>query len=342
MDHEKKSMNGETLAPTESTWRPYALPAAVAMVALSIVAVSVFGGRSLAEEGPAPAPGAVTSVELTPAQSQAIRVETVGTYRFAVERHAPGSISFEADPALVQGESTLLTAAAAYDVASKELVREDSLGTANGLSQKQLEQAASDKQTAQAALAAARQALRVLGKTDAEMDAMVAAGHVESAPAGEASARWAVAYAAEDDAPLLKPGQPARIVVSAFPGRSFGGSVAQVYGALDPDTHRVTFRCRISDPDHALKPGMLADVYVEVQKPVESVVLPDDGVVREGDGTMTAWVTTDGRHFSQRVITVGLEQGGKTQILTGLKAGERAVVEGAIFLDNMLQAPVDD
>jgi membrane fusion protein, heavy metal efflux system len=52
------------------------------------------------------------------------------------------------------------------------------------------------------------------------------------------------------------------------------------------------------------------------------------GVVREGDGTMTAWVTTDRRRFIKRSVKVGLQQDGWTQILEGLQPGETVVTDG--------------
>jgi cobalt-zinc-cadmium efflux system membrane fusion protein len=65
-------------------------------------------------------------------------------------------------------------------------------------------------------------------------------------------------------------------------------------------------------------------------------------VVRESDGTMTAWVTTDRRHFVQRVLSTGLRTNDQVQILDGLQRGELAVTDGAVFLDNMLEAPPSD
>jgi cobalt-zinc-cadmium efflux system membrane fusion protein len=75
---------------------------------------------------------------------------------------------------------------------------------------------------------------------------------------------------------------------------------------------------------------------------VESTALPANGVVREADGTMTAWVTSDRHRFSQRVVKTGLRQEGRVQILDGLLRGELAVTDGGIFLSNMLQAPPTD
>ena len=87
---------------------------------------------------------------------------------------------------------------------------------------------------------------------------------------------------------------------------------------------------------------MLAGFVIRVQDPVESTAIPMTGVVRNGDGTMAAWVTTDRHRFLQRIIKVGLQKDGHYQVLDGLQRGELAVTEGAIFLSNMLEAPPTD
>jgi cobalt-zinc-cadmium efflux system membrane fusion protein len=59
-------------------------------------------------------------------------------------------------------------------------------------------------------------------------------------------------------------------------------------------------------------------------------------VVREGDGTMTVWVTTDRRHFVKRTVKIGEQRAGYWQIRDGVQAGELVVSEGALFLSNEL------
>ena len=87
---------------------------------------------------------------------------------------------------------------------------------------------------------------------------------------------------------------------------------------------------------------MLATFVIQIRDPVQSVAIPTEGVVRNGDGTMAAWVTTDQRRFVQRIINVGLQRNGQDQVLEGLHSGELAVTEGAVFLSNMLEAPPTD
>jgi cobalt-zinc-cadmium efflux system membrane fusion protein len=87
---------------------------------------------------------------------------------------------------------------------------------------------------------------------------------------------------------------------------------------------------------------MLANFVIQVRNPVETTAIPANGVVREADGTMTAWVTTDRHHFAQRIVKIGLRKDDRVQVLDGLQRGELVLADGAVFLSNMLQAPPTD
>jgi cobalt-zinc-cadmium efflux system membrane fusion protein len=81
---------------------------------------------------------------------------------------------------------------------------------------------------------------------------------------------------------------------------------------------------------------MFANFVISTGVPMRSVAVPVDGVVREGDGTMTAWVTADRRRFTARTVKVGLLRDGYYQILDALQPGELVATEGALFLSNAL------
>lgn len=168
---------------------------------------------------------------------------------------------------------------------------------------------------------------------------------------GNHTTKLIVANIPESDSPLIHAGQPVAVKVVAYPDHVFDGKVfalgRTIYDsggnpAIDPTTHRITVHCKVADPKNELYPGMLADIVIQVQAPVESVAIPMNGVVRKGDGTLTAWVTTDRQHFEERTIIVGLQQDGYDQILEGLKAEELVATDGAVFLNNMLYAPPSD
>ncbi len=280
-----------------------------------------------------------SAVILEETQLASIKIEPVDKHLFANDREAVGSIDFDEDISVVQAESALIGAAATVEVANKELARVKMLYAASvGVSQRELEQAISDQQTAAAALKAARDAVRILGKTDAEIDRMIAEGRIEPALA----TRVAIANVSESDVSLVHVGQPATIKVMAYPDRIFHGKVSKIYAVVDPNTHRTKIRAFVEDPGNELRPGMLANVVIRVQEPMETVAIPENGVVREGDGTMTVWVTTDRHHFLQRTVKVGLQREGWDQIVEGLKPGELVITDGGIFLSNMLEAHPSD
>jgi cobalt-zinc-cadmium efflux system membrane fusion protein len=344
-------------------------------------------------------------VDLSPSQLNSVKIDTVGSYLFPVEKEAVGTISFADDlsvdvfpayqgtiikafvelgakvqkdqplytiksPDLIQAESNLIGAAATFDLTNKELARVDGLP---GVSQREKEQAISDQQTADGALKAAQDAVLVFGKTPVEVDQMIASRKIDpalvvrspiagkvtafNAPAGllvqpgnppapysvaNVSAKWMLANVPESENGFFQLGQPVTVKVMAFPDHTFKGKVSKIYETVDPNTHRVTIRSEVTDPKDELRPGMLANFVIRVRGPVEATAIPANGVVREPDGTMAAWITTDRRRFTERIIKTGLRTDGQVQILDGLQRGELVVSDGAVFLSNMLEAPPSD
>jgi membrane fusion protein, heavy metal efflux system len=317
-----------------------------ASIGLALLASASRRSAALSEADPSTSSSATVAsapkaLDLSGEQRTAVRIEPVGTFTFVAESETVGTVSFDEDPAVIQAESTLLGAAANLEMSRKALLRVQSLGETNGIAPKELEGAIAVRQTAAAALKAARDALRALGKTDAQIDRMVATGRFDS-PRREGHTTWVVVNVAETDSPQVRPGQRIRVKVSAYPDRWYIGRVARVYSTIDPNTHRLTVRARVEDPKDELRPGMLATVVIRSGNAVESLAVPTTAVVREGDGSMITWVTTDQRHFAERSLTLGLQREGRYQVLSGLKANEFVVTEGGVFLSNMLEAPPSD
>jgi cobalt-zinc-cadmium efflux system membrane fusion protein len=284
-----------------------------------------------------------------------------------------GDILFTIDsPDLLQAESTLLASAGVLELQKRNLSRVTQLVKAGGSAQKDVDQATSDQQTAEGNFKAARNSVRIFGKTDAEIDQIVAARKVDStllvpcpisgriiarnaapgfltqpgnAPApysvADLSTMWMIANVIETDAPAYKLGQEVEVKVPAYPDTTFHGHVTTVGSMIDPNTHRQLVRSEIDDPQHLLRSGMFASFVIRVGDPIHSLAVPAEGVVREGDGTMTVWVTTDRHRFMKRTVKVGLQQNGFDQILGGLLAGELVVIDGAVFLSNKLVLGAD-
>ncbi|MBV9262140.1 MAG: efflux RND transporter periplasmic adaptor subunit, partial [Pseudolabrys sp.] len=125
-----------------------------------------------------------------------------------------------------------------------------------------------------------------------------------------------------------------RASVMAFPNRDFSGRVSTIAAAVDPATHRLVVRSEIVDSEHALRPGMLATFVIETAEPIRGLAIPLNGVVREGDGTMSVWVTTDARRFEKRTIKTGRQHAGYYEIIEGAQQGDRVATDGALLLSN--------
>ncbi len=348
------------------------------------------------------APPSDQSVELNDTQVKAIKFALAEMHNFSQQRVAVGSIDFNENlsvqvfapyqgkiikayaeigdevrkgqtlytidsPDLIQAESTLIAAAGVYDLTTAALSRARQLYDTQGLAQKDFEQAQSDQMSAEGALKAARDAVRVFGKSEAEIDEMVAKRKIDPAlvvpsPIGgritareaqpgllvqpgnppapyavaDVSTMWMLANVAETDSPMFKLGQEVRVKVMAFSDHDFAGKITAIGATVDPNTHTVLVRSEVSDPGHELRPGMFATYVISTGKAITAAAVPLSGVVREGDGTMSIWLTGDHRRFVRRTVKIGIQQDGFDQILDGLQPGETVVTDGAIFLSNML------
>src|SRR5215470_12979594 len=153
---------------------------------------------------------------------------------------------------------------------------------------------------------------------------------------GDLSSMWLIANVAETDIPLIKVGQEVAVQVMAYPGETFRARITYIGASVDPAVRRLTVRAEISNPEGKLKPDMFASFRILTGVPTQSPAVPAGAIMREGDGTMTTWVTTDRRNLAKRTVKVGLRQDGFAQILDGLRAGELVVTESALFLGNIL------
>jgi membrane fusion protein, heavy metal efflux system len=279
-----------------------------------------------------------------------------------------GQILFTIEsPDLINAESTLIAAAGVLDLTTRALDRAKDLYSKQALAQKDLEQAESDQMTADGALRAARDSVRIFGKTDAEIDLIVKRRQIDkslvvpspisgviaarnaqpglfvqpaSPPApytvADISTVWLLANVEESDAASYHVGQDVRVSTMAYPGHLFTGKISRISASVDPNIHRLLLRSEVPDPNHELKPGMFASFVIETGPPMTSTAMPIEGVVREPDGTQTVWVTTDQHRFVQRAVTIGEDRDGFRQILSGLKPGEQVATKGALLLDNIL------
>ena len=269
----------------------------------------------------------------------------------------------------VQGQNDVLAAVAQVKLARVSEARKKALYEAQGGSLQDWQQAQADLATAEVSLNAARNRLRILGLSDAQINALEAgekidAGAVLRAPiqgvvvdrevgpgqyvqAGSGTALytladlssvWLVANVREEDAPLVHKGQAVEVTVGAFPGRVFKAKLNYIAATLDATTHRLPVRAEVANADGALKPAMFASFRIISSDGTRSPAVPESAIVYDGP-VPHVWVVAGSGSTTAiglRSITVGHTRSGLVQVLDGLHVGERVVIRGSLFIDRAL------
>ena len=228
----------------------------------------------------------------------------------------------------------------------------------------QLASAENDLRSADTTLEAARARLRILGRTDAEIskleqDGMLSRVTTITAPIGgtivsrkvgpgqhvksdsgdalymiaDLSTMWLKAQIFEQDIAQVRIGQEIEAKVSAVPNRVFKARIDAINSASDLTTRRVIVRAEIENTDGLLKSDMFAMFKISIDEAAPAPAVPTDAVIREGD-VATVWVEAEPMLFKRRVVEIGMQRDGLTQIRKGLASGELVVARGAIFVDN--------
>jgi len=263
----------------------------------------------------------------------------------------------------VQAQNDLGTAAAQVRIARITEARKKALYEAKGGSLQDWQQSQSDLASAEAAIAAVRNRLRIFGKTDADIDALqsshtasptaaitapisgivvdrqVGPGQFLQAGSGtpvftiaDPSSVWLLANVRETDAGQVHTGQTVEVRVPAYPQRTFKARVTYVAALLDPVTHRIPVRAELDNADRALKPEMFASFKILTSGESASPGVPAAAVVYEGDSAHV-WVLSADGLLSYRSIRTGRTNDGLVEVLEGLKPGETIVTKGGLFID---------
>jgi cobalt-zinc-cadmium efflux system membrane fusion protein len=231
-----------------------------------------------------------------------------------------------------------------------------------------LDAAENDVRSSEVALEAARNRLRILGKTDQEITDFQEKGTIDpstliTAPIagtivqrkvgpgqyvgsgstdpvfiiGDLSTVWVVAFIRETEAPIVHVGQQIYFTVLAYPDRSFPATISYVAAALDPTTRRLLVRATVNNDAGLLKPEMFASVKILSGESDKAVAVPRDAIIYEGEAARV-WVVRDkdnDKAIELRRIKVGLTNGSMVEVLKGLAPGDRVVTKGSLFIDRV-------
>jgi cobalt-zinc-cadmium efflux system membrane fusion protein len=231
-----------------------------------------------------------------------------------------------------------------------------------------LDAAENDLRSAEVALEAARNRLRILGKTDQEIAEFQEKGTIDPttpiyAPIGgtivqrkvgpgqyvgsgasdpvfiigDLATVWLVAFVRETDAPLVHVGQPLAFTVLAYPDRVFPATISYEAAMLDPTSRRLLVRATIDNSAGLLKPEMFASVKIMTGESDTEIAVPRDAIIFEGDAARV-WVVRDDKGIELRPIKVGLTNGNLVEVLGGLAPSDRVVTRGSLFIDRVATA----
>ncbi|HEY9143414.1 MAG TPA: efflux RND transporter periplasmic adaptor subunit [Arenimonas sp.] len=128
----------------------------------------------------------------------------------------------------------------------------------------------------------------------------------------------------------LAPGQAISATSVAYPDQDFTGEVATIDSRVDPVSRAVTVRADLPNPDRLLRPGMLLTVEV-FQPERQALVVPEIAVIQVSR-TAHVFRVRDDNTVEQVDVELGQRRRGEVEVLEGLSAGDRIVVDGTVKL----------
>jgi cobalt-zinc-cadmium efflux system membrane fusion protein len=272
---------------------------------------------------------------------------------------------YVSSPDFAVSRSSYLKARNVSRVADKEYARAQDLYSHHAIAERDLLVAESARTQAQADLQSSEQALRILGVANPESLAgdavapeipvlapiagevverlvspgqVVQAGGTQCFTISDVSSVWVLANIYQNDLASVHVGEDVSIQTDAYPA-TFHGKISYIAPALDPNTRTLQARIVTSNPGGKLKKDMYVMVLVRAGTIEKALTVPDSAVLRDSENIPFVYVTAGNNQFGRRRVTIGETGDGKTQILSGLAAGERVVADGSLFVQfaNSLQ-----
>jgi Cu(I)/Ag(I) efflux system membrane fusion protein len=149
----------------------------------------------------------------------------------------------------------------------------------------------------------------------------------------ELTSVWIIADVFDTEAAWVSAGDRAIMTLPAFPGETWEGVVDYVYPTAEMMTRTVQVRLRFPNPGDRLRPNMFANVTIGAEPKQGVLTIPQSAVIRSSRGDRVILALGEGR-FRPAEVKTGMESGGKVEVLGGLAAGERVVVESQFLIDS--------
>jgi RND family efflux transporter MFP subunit len=254
---------------------------------------------------------------------------------------------------MAQAEAAVAVAQANYNDAEKNMERMERLIKENAVSEQQYEKIKLTFESAEAQLNQAKAALNLsmynldVSIMEAPFSGVVASknaevGDVINPMMGGFSPNSGVVTlmdfsrvkievdVSHQDVVRIQKGQSASMAVSAFPGRSFPGRVSVVNLTADPTTKKFHVEVAADNPDLLLRPNTFGEILIEVSSHEDALVVPQNAILENS----YVFVVNEDNTVRQQDVSIGLENTDRVEILSGIRSGDRVVVEGSYGLDD--------
>jgi membrane fusion protein, heavy metal efflux system len=271
-------------------------------------------------------------------------------------------------PELGRERAEYLSARARLTLAEAALERKRGLATEKIVPLREVQEAESAVGEARAALRSSRAAIAAFGvepPADAG-DAATSSTFVLRAPArgaviertavvgqmldpaapafriGDLSTLWLTVHAFERDAVRIQQGVDASVHFPALPGQDFTGTVTVIGQQVERESRTVPIRIDVKNRNTLLRPGMSATATLPVGATGEPILTVPVASVQRVRNQWCVFLRKDSDHFEIRRIGRGRDLAGDVEVLSGLRAGETIVVDGAFLLKAQAETGAGD
>ena len=269
---------------------------------------------------------------------------------------------YVSSPDVANAIATYKKAKNRQDLAERTIKRSQELFEHNAIARKDLESAQADYNDATTDLQNALQALKIFGVSKQELDAaeaqgapitpqlavrapisgvvvqkLVAPGQLIQAGStvcyviSDVSTVWVQGHIFDRDLTAVRVGDTVDETNASFPV-VFHGTISYIGAMLDPATRTTPVRIVTRNTGGLLKKDLFVDAVIHTRTKRDILTVPTSALLRNAQNEPFVYVQTEPGRFAQRLVTVGAQQDGQTEIVNGLKEGEPVVSEGSVFL----------
>lgn len=131
---------------------------------------------------------------------------------------------------------------------------------------------------------------------------------------------------------LITVGERIEVSLVAFPGETFSASVARISDAVNPDTRTIQVIAELANAQGRLRPDMFGEIRHE--ETFRTMPVVPNGAIVQREGRSSVWRMRQPGQFEAVDVITGRSRGGLVPILSGIQAGDRIVVDGAMLLEH--------